>query len=149
MFDMHDSFDAEKLAVKSFRIINENIFVPEFFDIENIRSFSSKNQLNISFNLEDRLIRAAFDFEIVTNSGSTEEAKGTYKFVLIYHCENLDELVTAENKSLIVNSKLGFAISSISYSTIRGILLVKLNETVFQDFILPIIKPDLPLIDKS
>lgn len=145
---MPDSFDAQKLAVKSFKIINENIFVPEFFDIENIQSFSSQNQLNISFNLEDKLIRAAFDFEIVSNSNAEEEAKGTYKFVLIYYCENLDELVTSENKSLIVNSKLGFAISSISYSTIRGILLVKLNETVFQDFILPIIKPDLPLISK-
>lgn len=141
---MPNPFDAEKLALESFKIISENIFVPEFFDESLIKEFGSTNQLSISFNLEQKLIRAEFDFEILTNSESSEEAKANYKFVLIYSCSNLEELAHADGEELKVNSQLGFAISAISYSTIRGILLIKLSETVFQDFILPIIKPNLP-----
>ncbi|MBP7174356.1 MAG: hypothetical protein KBA33_09880 [Cloacibacterium sp.] len=141
---MPNLFDAEKLALESFKIISENIFVPEFFDESLIKEFGSTNQLSISFNLEQKLIRAEFDFEILTKSESSEEAKANYKFVLIYSCSNLEELAHADGEELKVNSQLGFAISAISYSTIRGILLIKLSETVFQDFILPIIKPNLP-----
>jgi hypothetical protein len=37
---------------------------------------------------------------------------------------------------------LGNALSAITYSTARGILLTRLQGTAFQDFILPIINPN-------
>ncbi|MGC4129729.1 MAG: hypothetical protein QM564_09275 [Bergeyella sp.] len=66
------------------------------------------------------------------------------KFVFIFHCENFEELTQKIEDEIQVNSNLGLAISAITHSTARGILLIKLSDTVFKDFILPVVKPKLP-----
>lgn len=141
---MLQRFDADKLAVNSFKILSENISVPEFFQKDSIKNFRINNNFGISFSLDAGLIRAEYIIEIITESDSDEEASAQYKFVLIYHYTNLEEVAILENNELRVDSKLGFAITSVTHSTIRGVLLIKLSETVFRDFILPIIKPTLP-----
>lgn len=141
---MLQRFDADKLSVNSFKILSENIAVPEFFERESIKEFHSTNNLGISFNLEAKLIRAEFVIDINTESGSEVEAQAQYKFVLIYQYDAIEELAVLDGEDLRVDAQLGFAISAITYSTIRGVLLIKLSETVFQDFILPVIKPSLP-----
>lgn len=140
---MPNQFKAEKLSIRSFKIINEKISVPEFFDEDIIKEFTSTNSIAISFNLEQKLIRAEIEIEINSESDNSEEACASYKFVLIYFCENFEELVNTEGEKLKVNANLGISINAITYSTIRGVLLIKLSETVLNGFVLPIIKPSL------
>jgi hypothetical protein len=63
--------------------------------------------------------------------------------VYIYHVENLEELVKpAKNHLIDLNPALGNALSSITYSTSRGILLARVQGTALQNFVLPIINPN-------
>lgn len=140
-----NKFDAEKLHFISFKTIEENISVPEFFDENFINEFETTNKVDIAFNIEEKLIRSQFDIEIATISDNKKEAKTNLKFVFIFKCDNMEELAKAQPKDTAeIDASLGFAVSAVSHSTARGILLVKLSDTVFADFILPIVKPRLP-----
>ena len=140
-----NKFDAEKLHFISFKTIEENISVPEFFDENFINEFETTNKVDIAFNIEEKLIRSQFDIEIATISDNEKEAKTNLKFVFIFKCDNMEDLAKAQKKNTAeIDASLGFSVSAISHYTARGILLVKLSDTVFADFILPIVKPKLP-----
>lgn len=140
-----NKFDADKLHFLSFKTIEENVSVPEFFDENLINEFDTTNKVDIAFNIEQKLIRAQFDIEVATISANEKEAKTNLKFVFIFKCDNMEELAKAQPKDTAeIDASLGFAVSAISHLTARGILLVKLSDTVFADFILPIVKPKLP-----
>ncbi|AZI31926.1 hypothetical protein [Kaistella carnis] len=140
-----NKFDADKLHFLSFKTIEENVSVPEFFNENLINEFDTTNKVDIAFNIEQKLIRAQFDIEVATISANEKEAKTNLKFVFIFKCDNMEELAKAQQKDAAeIDANLGFAVSAISHSTARGILLVKLSDNVFSDFILPIVKPKLP-----
>lgn len=140
-----NKFDADKLHFLSFKTIEENVSVPEFFDENLINEFDTTNKVDIAFNIEQKLIRAQFDIEVATISANEKEAKTNLKFVFIFKSDNMEELAKAQQKDAAeIDANLGFAVSAISHSTARGILLVKLSDNVFSDFILPIVKPKLP-----
>lgn len=140
-----NKFDADKLHFVSFKTIEENISVPEFFDGNLINEFDTTNKVDIAFNIEEKLIRTQFDIEVATVSDNEKEAKTNLKLVFIFKCDNMEELAKPQQKNTAeIDANLGFAVSAISHSTARGILLVKLSDTVFADFILPIVQPKLP-----
>lgn len=139
-----NSFDAEKLHFVSYKNIEENTTVPEIFEENLISEFSTSNEIKIAYNTEQKLIRSQFNIEISTVSSNSEEAKTNLKFVFIFHCENFEELTKSFDDKIKINTTLGLAVSTITHATARGILLVKLSDTVFADFILPIVKPKLP-----
>jgi hypothetical protein len=69
--------------------------------------------------------------------------------IFIYRIENLEELATPEkNKQLHLNPALTSALSSVTYSTSRGILLTRLQGTALQHFVLPIINPNNLFVNK-
>jgi hypothetical protein len=69
--------------------------------------------------------------------------------IFIYRIENLEELASPEkNKRLHLNPALTNALSSVTYSTSRGILLTRLQGTALQHFVLPIINPNNLLVNK-
>ncbi len=78
-----------------------------------------------------------------------DEANGSFHLVFIYRIENFEELVTTgENNRLKLNSLLANALASVTYSTSRGILLTRLQGTVLQNFVLPVINPNSLLRNK-
>ena len=137
-------FEADRLQILSFKIIEESISIPETFDATLISEFDTTNNIQIAFNLEQKLIRSQFDIEISTVSKNEDQAKTNLKFVFIFHCENFEDLATTEGNDTKIDSNLGYAITTLTHSTARGILLTKLSDTVFADFILPVVKPKLP-----
>lgn len=140
-----NKFDADKLHFLSFKTIEQNVSVPEFFDENLINEFDNTNKVDIAFNIEEKLIRTQFDIEVGTISDNEKEAITNLKFVFIFKCDNMEELAKAQQKGAAeIDANLGFAVSAISHATARGILLVKLSDTVFADFILPVVKPKLP-----
>jgi hypothetical protein len=137
-------FDPEKLSIIEFKLIKGQIDTPEEFDIEKIEGHQVENSLKLGFNLEDKLIKADFTADVKTDSKgeNEEEARGIFHLVFIYRVENLEMLATPDNNTLNVEPALLNALSGITYSTARGIMLTRLQGTAFKDFILPIINPN-------
>jgi hypothetical protein len=136
-------FEAEKIALIEFKMIKGQVDNPENFDINKVAGHQLDNSLQLSFNLDDKLAKADFTVSIKTESKNESETTGIFHLIFIYRIENLEELAIAEkNKRLIINPGLANALSSVTYSTCRGILLTRLQGTALQNFVLPIINPN-------
>jgi hypothetical protein len=137
-------FDPEKITLSDFKMIKGQVDTPENFDITKVVGHQLDNALKLVFNLQDKLAKADFTISIKTDSkGENEsEASGNFHLIFIYHVENLEELAVPEkNNRLNLNPGLANALSSVTYSTSRGILLTRLQGTALQNFVLPIINP--------
>jgi hypothetical protein len=138
-------FDPNKLIIVDFKTIKAHMETPEEFLMEKVEGHNLENELQLAFNLDDKLAKADYTIQVKTESkgGNDIEASGSFHFVFIYKVENLDELAELDNKNnLDVHPVLGNALSSITYSTIRGILLAKLQGSALEGFILPVINPN-------
>jgi hypothetical protein len=151
MLDNNNIFEPEKISIREFKMVKGRVDVPEDFDAENVEGYHVDNSLQMGFNLNEKLIKADFTIEIKTKSKSvhSKEAIGLFHLVFIYQVENLSALARSVNNNMIeLHPELANAISSITYSTSRGILLTRLQGTAFQNFILPIINPNTLLHKK-
>lgn len=145
-------FDPEKVTLIDFKMIKGQVDTPENFDISKVVGHQLDNSLQLGFNLDDKLAKADFTVSVKTDSkGENEsEATGNFHLIFIYRIENLEELATPEkNKRLNLNPGLANALSSVTYSTSRGILLTRLQGTALQNFVLPIINPNNLLHNKK
>ena len=137
----------EKIQILDFRIINGLIDTPLDFDESLMTGFSSDVNFEMSFNLDDKLIKADFQVKVnsQSNRGQLEESTGSFHFVFIYHVENLNVLtrLLGKNKTkLDIHPDLSNAIASVTYSTARGILMTRFQGTSLEGFILPVINPN-------
>jgi hypothetical protein len=126
-------------------MIKGQVDTPENFDISKVVGHQLDKSLQLGFNLEDKMAKADFTVSVKTDSkGENEsEATGNFHLIFIYRIENLEDLAMPEkNKRLNLNPGLANALSSVTYSTSRGILLTRLQGTALQNFILPIINPN-------
>lgn len=138
-------FAPEKLALIEYKMIKGQVETPENFDLDKVVGHELDRVLKLMFNLDDKLAKADFTVSIKTESkGENEgEATGNFHLVFIYKIENLEELAIPEKgKKLNLNPSLANALSSVTYSTARGILLTRLQGTALQNFVLPIIDPN-------
>lgn len=141
----NELFQAEKINIVDFKLLKGQVETPDDFAIENVEGHHLENSLELAFNLEDKLVKADFTVTISTESKqkNKEEAKGSFHLVFIFKVENLEQLaIPNENKMIELNANLGNALSSITYSTSRGILITRLQGTALQNFILPVINPN-------
>jgi hypothetical protein len=135
----------EKIKIVDFKIIKGQINSPFDFNEENIEGHSFNVNFELGFNLEDKLVKADFSVNVETKSNNKdiEEAAGNFSFVYIFYVDNLEELaIQEEDHTITVNSFLGNALASITYSTSRGILMTRFQGTILRDFILPVIDPN-------
>lgn len=140
-------FDPEKIVILDCKMTKGQIDAPEDFNLQYIRSYQLDNSLQLGFNLDEKLAKADLHIAIKTQSANeyrqASEAIGTFHFVFIYRVANLQELISVDRNNLMdLQPILGNALSSITYSTARGILLVRLQGTALQNFILPVINPN-------
>lgn len=144
-------FDPEKLSIIEFKFIKGQVDTPEDFIIDKVDGYQLKNTLQLAFNLEEKLVKADFTVEIKTESKgeNPKESTGSFHLLFIYRVENLEELAKPNKNNLLdLHPALGNALSSITYSTSRGILLTRLQGTALQNFVLPIINPNKLLHNK-
>jgi hypothetical protein len=138
-------FDPEKLSIIEFKFIKGQVDTPEDFIIDLVDGHQLENTLQLAFNLEEKLVKVDFTIEIRTESRgeNAKEGTGSFHLVFIYRVENLEELAKpAKNNLIDLHPALGNSLSSITYSTARGILLTRLQGTALQNFILPVINPN-------
>lgn len=144
--------DPEKITLVDFKMIKGQVDTPENFDISKVVGHQLDKSFHLGFNLEDKMAKADFTVSIKTDSrGENEsEATGIFHLIFIYRIENLEYLAMPEkNNRLNLNPGLANALSSVTYSTSRGILLTRLQGTALQNFILPIINPNKLLHNKD
>ena len=137
-------FDPEKIVLIEFKMIKGQVDTAENFDMNKVVGYELDNTLQLGFNLEDKLSKADFTISIKTNSKGENETEsiGNFHMIFIYSIDNLADLAKYEkNKGLNINPVLANALSSITYSTSRGILITRLQGTAMQNFILPVINP--------
>lgn len=145
MSDNNNIFDPEKISIVEFKMVKDQVDVPEEFETSNVEGHQLDNSLQFGFNIDEKLVKADFTIEIKTESKglNAQEARGNFHLVFIYHVENLNELAKPDEKKLIeLHPGLANALSSVTYSTSRGILLTRLQGTALQNFVLPIINPN-------
>lgn len=135
----------EKILFVNTSIVKCCINSPYDFQAGMVNGHDFTLDFKLGFNLADKLVKADFLLEVTTKcniENNIEEAKGEFHFVFVFHVENLDELAITDEKGLIeLDGNLGNALAAISYSTARGIMLVRLKGTALEFFILPVIDP--------
>lgn len=136
--------DPEKITMREFRLVKGSIDSPFDFRISDIKSFDFKVQFEIGFNLEEELIKTDFIIDVSTVSNEpVTEATCNYHLVFLFHVTGLNDHVQLTPEGLTDCSPyLANAISSITYSTARGILMSRFQGTIMQDFILPVVDPN-------
>lgn len=145
MSDKDNIFDPEKTSIVEFKMIKGQVDTPEDFDHNKVEGYHVDNSLQLGFNLDDKLVKADFTIKIRTESKrqNQKESIGSFHLTFIYHIENLEDLAKSYKNDLIeLHPALGNALSSVTYSTARGILLTRLQGTALQNFVLPIINPN-------
>jgi hypothetical protein len=151
MLGKKEVFDPEKITILDVKMVKEQVDVPEEFEESIIAGHHADSGLRLGVNLGDKLIKMDLTIEIKTESKSQNhgEATGSFHLVFLYQVENLDDLIETSQSSMIeLHPALGSALSAISYSTARGVLLTRLRGTALQNFMLPVINPN-SLIQKS
>jgi hypothetical protein len=137
------SVDPNKIRIADFKIIEGQISSPFEFDLDSIQRFESSTELDLGFSFDGDFVKADFIISVSTISSNDNEATGKFKFVFIYHVENLKELAKLDSKNEIeLDFGLANALSSITYSTTRGILMIRFQGTSLESFILPVINPN-------
>ena len=135
----------DKIHIANIAIAKCHIDSPFEFKIENTNGHEFSMEFELGFNLEDKLVKADFKFEIITKSEGVnkEEAQGSFHYIYVFNVENLEELaIPDKNYNIELNGGLGNALASITYSTTRGILFARLKGTALENFILPVIDPN-------
>lgn len=145
MSDNNNLFDPEKISIIEFKMLKGQIDAPEDFEISNVNGHLLDQSLQLGFNLDEKLVKADFTVEIKTESSgqNIHEAAGNFHLIFIYQVENLSDLAKPDDNQLIeLHPGLANALSSVTYSTSRGVLLTRLQGTALQNFVLPIINPN-------
>lgn len=139
----------EKIHIEDVKIIRGQIESPFEFDVDLIEGHDFNVGLDIGFDLENVMAKVDFIVDIRTKSENATEASGSFYFVFLFQVENLEDLVTStdstqedETPQITMDGDLGNALSAITYSTVRGILLTRFQGTLLENFILPVISPD-------
>lgn len=97
---------------------------------------------SIGFNPQEKLIKTELEVNVRTNpEEEKQQATARFKIAFLFSVDDFDDLVHADGKEIRVSDELILALTSITHSTSRGILLTRLQGTVFKSFILPVVSP--------
>jgi hypothetical protein len=144
-------FDPEKIQLLDFKLLKGQVETPEDFDEEKLNGFDLDNTLKLGFNLGEKLAKVDLKIRITANSTSVSVAAFTlFEMAFIFQTANLDELAMLDDsQALMLHPALGNSLAAIAYSTARGVLLTRLQGTIFQDFILPVVSSTKLLMSDS
>ncbi|MDZ4838946.1 MAG: hypothetical protein SGJ04_02945 [Bacteroidota bacterium] len=154
------TFEADKIELFNFKIIVLALKSPIDFSITNSSNFKAESSLKLEFdgNLNTCLATLSTKLTLDSNSeAAKKKLKAHCKFELsyLYHWEFAQNLFSQRvDGSLNVHNEETFnhlvnALTSVTYSTSRGVLMARLQGTVFQKSNLPIINPDNLLSENS
>lgn len=145
---MNSPFKPELLHFIDYRIVKINIhdLLEQNMDIDSY--FDVSNSISLGFNVEKNIVKSDLEISIKKLNSNDDSLISEANVLITYLIlvENFDLLhKLSNNDELEIDKMLTDSISAIVYSTTRGILLDKLKDSSFENFILPIIdiKKDL------
>lgn len=138
--------EPEKIHIVDFKIVRASIDSPWDYELSAVKLFHSEVKFEIGFDVSNLLARTNFIVDVKTDdiNVNTEEAKASFEFIYIFEIENLAELIEVNINNEIEKTDFGLqnALASITYSTSRGVLMSRLQGTIFSNFILPVSDPN-------
>lgn len=142
-------FVADKVQLQKVDILSASIENPLEIANKLVEAANFNLGFNFGFNPDEKLVKLEFEVGLSSNIENIErQATCNFKLAFVFSIENLKELVHIEGDVIDGSEDMAFALSAIAYSTTRGILLTRLQGTIFRDFILPVISPS-DLLNKS
>lgn len=136
--------DISKLRVLKVDILREELENKAGLSAANIKDFKFDINYHIGFNPDHKLVKTELQISISAETADPNiKATCTYLFAFIYLVENFTDLVHIDNEQIIESRELGLSLTNITVSTSRGILIERLQGTVFRNFILPILMPGI------
>jgi hypothetical protein len=135
-------FEADKTHLRRVDILSASIENPFEIASWNSEGFHFNLSFEMGFNIEEKLVKYELEVGLHTEFEESEhQATGKFKLAFIFGLDNFDDLVHGDGDGVEVSDELAFALTSIAYSTTRGILLTRFQGTIFREFILPVISP--------
>lgn len=135
-------FEPRKLRLFDIKTIKESLNVTTLDD-SSVAEFVHKHVLNIGFNAEERGVKVDLILSVRAKEMPSREIESKLELTtsFFYELENFGELVAFDNDGNLsdVNEELLAALASVSFSTFRGILFTKTQNTPFSKFILPVL----------
>jgi hypothetical protein len=89
---------------------------------------------------EEGIVRLIFTLYVSTGLENKKEAKGTYITEHLFQINGFEDLITRNNEGFEVDEALETTLTSLAYSTTRGLFFKKFEGTLFSKFILPVTK---------
>ena len=115
---------------------------PDVFELSS-EEVKVGTDFNMGFDLENRIVKSDIRVSYIATGTDEQPVSAEYHFSFYFKTENLDKLIEVkEDKEITVDIGLGNAIASITYSTTRGLLMARLQGTVFENYFLPVINPN-------
>lgn len=125
-------------------MLRGQVETPGSMDLPPDLQFASEYHLSIGLGTDNKLIRVDLGVEIKAISPTTEmvPVQGSFLFAFAYQIENINELVhNAASEAPQLDYNLSIALAGITYSTVRGILMTRLQGTLLEKFIMPVVNP--------
>ena len=137
-------FDPQCVILHSYRIVKAEIDTPLDYTGYEQGEYSYKVHFESAFRLDDNWMRTMLEVEVELPSENLEEkgAKAYFQIIFYFEVLNLEDLVTLKKKKPpLIDENLHISLASVTYSTSRGILMTRLENTALKGFFLPIISP--------
>lgn len=141
----NSNFNPEDVKILGHKLVLEQINTPLTFDPDLISYHGFHVDMELDINPEDDILKADLRIEVITESDGNNEEEAQAVFQVIYYLRALEiekYTVSREVEKIVLHTDLGNFISSITYSTSRGILFNRVLGTGLKDFILPVIDTD-------
>lgn len=138
-------FNPEYVRMHAFRVVKAEIDTPMDYTGDPDGEFSYKVHYESGYRLDDNLMRTNIEVHIEFPSENPAEQDATAYFQISYYFEvmNLRDLVTLKKKHApVVDDALQVSMASVAYSTTRGVLMTRLENTALRGFFLPVISPE-------
>lgn len=141
---MQSLFDPTKVHFSDFKMLKGQVETPAGLELPAALLFLSDYHLSMGLSADNELMRVDLAVEIKAESPTSEmpAIQGSFHFAFLYQIENLDELVQlADAKAPQLDYNLSVALAGITYSTVRGMLMTRLQGTLLEKFIMPVVNP--------
>ena len=138
-------FDPQKVNILKINILefqaNNDINNP--VKKENINGFDIDIKMGIGLNIKEKIFAVQFTIKLSAISKNEKPLKvsGLITTETVFEVKNIEDFLHKEKRETKIHPILGIALAGTAYSTIRGILYTKFQETILDGVVLPLIDP--------
>jgi hypothetical protein len=135
--------EAEKIQILNLRTLKGNIDAAADADTEKINGHQFSFELTTGLNLDEKVIglQLLANITAVDKNEQALNITGSYTHEMVFQIQNLEDFIDTDEKGNIVDAGLISTLTSIIYSTVRGIIYNRTQGTSLGNVILPVINP--------